>query len=227
VFIKQLRFYRGQQADLPLLKFFVPNELTDELADIPNTVTTGIESIAADGNEIKLSDGVKILFQSDQLSLGLLTGGGISWIRFVGQSGFLREYSSGDVLVFPVESFEGLFSAIGLAKIADAAITILDISQYAGGSTELLEPVRKYLGAVAIADSNLVCNVGAGQFLDIVKAFDSDKDVWSLYSEIDNDDMLQYYFAKGTKERFTNERADIVETFLANLRRRHGLYFKK
>ncbi|MDR1478817.1 MAG: hypothetical protein LBJ00_07740 [Planctomycetaceae bacterium] len=237
-FIEQLKFDRQRQinlklceiseitSDLPPLQFFVPNELLSELSYIPNTATMGIESIAADGNEIKLSSGVKLSFQLDQLSLSLMTCGGVRQIRFVGQSGFLCDYSDGDILVFSVDGLEGFLSAVGFSKIAGAALVIFDIPQQSAGLIRLIDKVRKYIGASAVAGSNLVCNVDTECFLDVVKGFDSDKDVWSPYSEIDNCDDASYYFANDAKERFLDEKADITETFLTNRRRRRGLYFK-
>ncbi|MDR2642790.1 MAG: hypothetical protein LBC74_08345 [Planctomycetaceae bacterium] len=236
-FIEQLKFYRNRQmfiehelisgvaSNLPQIQFFVPNELISELADIPNTAIIDIDSIHADGNEIMISEGVGLSFRFDQLSLSLLTEFGVRRIRFVGQTGLLRENLSGDVLVFTVDDVERFFSVIGLAKIADATITIFDISQPVFGLTRLFEPLRQYIGAAAVAGVNLVCEIGTERFLDVVKGFDSDKDVWSSYSEIDYCDDILYYFSSGVKERFTVESADIIETFLTNRRRRHGLYF--
>ncbi|MDR0392007.1 MAG: hypothetical protein LBH59_08880 [Planctomycetaceae bacterium] len=238
-FIERLKFYRNRQAcieqetinsknasNLLPIQFFVPHELVCELSEIPNLVTINIDAAQVDGNEITISEGVGLSFQSDQLSLSLLTKLGMRWIRFVGRSGLLCGSVVGDILVFMVDGSEGLFSAVGLSKASDAGITIFDISQQVSGLSRLFVPVCEYIGAAAVANMNLVCEVGNGRFLDVVKGFESDDDVWSFYSEIDNCDDNLYYFSSGLKERFVAESADIIETFLSNRRRRHGLYFK-
>ncbi|MDR1485664.1 MAG: hypothetical protein LBT09_12695 [Planctomycetaceae bacterium] len=237
-FIERFKFYRSRQllleqdansgvvSGLRPVQFFVPNELVVELSDIPNSVAADIESLQADGGEVMISAGSGLSFQLDQLSLSFMTESGLRWIRFVGQSGLLRENLSGDILVFMVDGVERLFSSIGLSKIADAGMTVFDISQQVYGFTQLFDSVRKYVGASAVAGANLVCELGAGRFLDVVKGFDSDKDVWSLFGEIDSCDDVLYYFSRDAKERFAVERAEIIETFITNRRRRHGLYFR-
>ncbi|MDR2761575.1 MAG: hypothetical protein LBB88_03125 [Planctomycetaceae bacterium] len=237
-FVEQLRFFRNRQAiinqdrnsvistNLYPIQLFVPNELSAELSNISNTIITEIESISADGEEVAISDDIKFSFQADQLSLRLLTVDGSCQIRFIGQSGLLRESLAGDVLVFPIDNADRFFSAVGFAKIADAGLTIFDIPHHVIGLTQLIESVRKYSVIATVAGLNLVCDVGGGRFLDVVKGFDSDDNAWSSYSEIDNCDDYLYYFAKKAKERFTIDNADIIETFLTNRRRRHGLYFE-
>ncbi|MDR2346654.1 MAG: hypothetical protein LBE18_11350 [Planctomycetaceae bacterium] len=235
-FIEQLRFYRNRQmaigqesavssTKLQPIQFFVPSKIVSELPNILQELTSDIELIQTEDKEITISDDIKLLFQLDQLSLRVKTIEGIRWIRFIGRNGMLRDYSAGDILVFSVDNAERFFSVLGLSKMSDAGLTVFDISQSAVGLACLLKPVRKYISAAAVAGMNLVCDLAAGCFLDIVKGFDSDVNVWSFYSELDSCDDNLYYFADKFRERFPVENSDIIETFLTNRRRRYGLYF--
>ncbi|MDR2168745.1 MAG: hypothetical protein LBP59_01220 [Planctomycetaceae bacterium] len=230
-FIEQLRFYRDRQAVagvcLRPVRFFVPVEFVGELSGISGVLASDIESIQAGVDGVMISDGVKLSFQADQVSLSLTQGGGgVCGVHFVGRSGVVCGNLAGDIVVFRVNSEEDFLAAVGLAKISDVGLAVFDVSQGALGFVRLLGLVRSYIDAAAVvAGINLACNIAAGCFLDIVKAFDSDKEVWSLYSEIDNSDDNLYYFAKSGREKFIIDGENIIEKFITNRRRRHGLYF--
>jgi hypothetical protein len=250
-FVERLKFYRSRQVsingvDLGVfsgiqpINFFVAGEFSGELSralmrefsGVLGVSVIDIGSVRVSGEELMILGGVGVSFRGDQLSLRVTSACsdwefGERWIRFIGQSGILREYLSGDVVVFMVEGEAGFFSAVGLSKIAGAGLTVFDISQQVFGLSRLIGVVRGYIDAAAIVGQNLVCELSERRFLDVVKSFDSDEYVWSSYDEIDNCDENLYYFSKNLKERFNTEKTDISETFLINRRRRHGLYFKK
>ncbi|MDR1925708.1 MAG: hypothetical protein LBQ66_15170 [Planctomycetaceae bacterium] len=239
IFLERLRFFAGRLSGVDLangsvsgsvrFRIFVPQEVKDDLLRLQLGELFDVVSIPVD-EEVWVSDDICLVFGQGQLSVcfsGVQDDGTrkLNSVRFIERSAKPAAVGAGDVLVFVVDSEDGFFDAVGLSRVLGAGLTVFDLPQHLSGLSKLLGVVRRYVGAVSVAGSNLVCDVGGGRFLDVVKCFDVDSDRWSSYADIAWSDDVQYFFSEAGKQKFADDQAEIIESFQADRRRRYGLYF--